>query len=257
MIHPIKSMEARYQGWVINHFEHTGYARKLKKFKNIHKGETCFIIGNGPSLSPKDLEIINKNNIVTFGFNRIYLVFDKTDWRPTYYISQDEKMLGNCAENIDKMDLPYKFIPLFHKYYYNIEIKNAYYINLVSSNTDYPLFSDDISRYFGYSTTVAYSAAQFAAYMGFTKIYLLGIDHNFSTYQNDKGEIITDESVKDYFSDEYFKDKAQLYIPNLDASTRAFLSMKKYCDNNNIEVYNATRGGKLEVFQRVDFDSLF
>ena len=67
---------------------------------------------------------------------------------------------------------------------------------------------------------------------------------------------INDETVRDYFSDEYFKDKAQLYIPNLDASTRAFLVMREYCDKHDIEIYNATRGGRLEVFQRVDLDKV-
>ena len=46
-------------------------------------------------------------------------------------------------------------------------------------------------------------------------------------------------------------------MPNLDASTRAFISMKSFCDKNGIEVVNATRGGKLEVFPRADFDEIF
>ena len=74
--------------------------------------------------------------------------------------------------------------------------------------------------------------------------------------KNDKGEIINDSSVKDYFTDEYNKDKAELYVPNIDASTRAFISLKRFCDKKGIEVYNATRGGKLEVFPRVDFDEV-
>ena len=74
--------------------------------------------------------------------------------------------------------------------------------------------------------------------------------------QNDKGEIIRDENAKDYFTDSYNADKDELYIPNLDASTRTFLKMKKNCDAAGIEVYNATRGGKLEVFPRVNFDDL-
>lgn len=37
----------------------------------------------------------------------------------------------------------------------------------------------------------------------------------------------------------------------------AYESAKKYVDSHNISIYNATRGGMLEVFERVDFDSLF
>lgn len=256
MIHPIKSTEAHYQKWALEHFEKTAHYKKLRQFKNIHIGETCFIVGNGPSLCADDLEILCKKNIPTFGFNRIYLMFECTDWRPTYYMSQDEKMLGNCKDIVNKLDLKFKFVPLVHKYYYDINIEDAFYFRMIQSNTDIPIFSQDISLGFGASNTVAYSAAQLAAYMGFKRIYLIGVDHRFSTYQNDKGEIINDETVRDYFSNEYFKDKAQLYIPNLDASTRAFLAMKKYCDAHKIEVYNATRGGQLEVFKRVDLDEV-
>ena len=80
---------------------------------------------------------------------------------------------------------------------------------------------------------------------------------NIFGYKNDKGEIVNDNSVNDYFSNEYAKDKAQLYIPNLDDSTRSYVIMREYCDKHNIEIYNATRGGNLEVFKRVDLDEVF
>ena len=111
-----------------------------------------------------------------------------------------------------------------------------------------PFFSNDISKAVGGSGTVTCTALQFAAYMGFKKIYLIGVDHNFSTYKNDKGEIITDSTVKDYFTEEYNKDKAELYIPNVDASTRSYIIMKNYCDKHNIEVYNATRKEEEKLF---------
>jgi hypothetical protein len=256
-LHPIKSIEARTQSYVLNHFEKSKYAKRLRMLKDTHLGEMCFIIGNGPSLSVDDLEVLHKNNVLSFGFNRIFLMFDKTNWRPDFYVSQDEKMLFNCQDDVNNLEISAKLIPLINKYFHNIDIKDALYFNVRSSIHGVPVFSDSVDSYIGNSNTVAFSAAQIAVYMGFKKIYLLGVDHNFAVYQNDKGEIINDKSVKDYFTDEYNKDKENLYIPNLDASTRAFISMKKYCDEHGIEVYNATRGGKLEVFPRVDFDMIF
>ena len=32
---------------------------KLKDFRNIHAGERCFVIGNGPSLTRMDLSLLN------------------------------------------------------------------------------------------------------------------------------------------------------------------------------------------------------
>jgi len=37
----------------------------------------------------------------------------------------------------------------------------------------------------------------------------------------------------------------------------AFEKAKEYADGHGIKIYNATRGGKLEVFERVNFDDLF
>ena len=255
-MNPVKSIKERYKVYVLNHFSSSRYARELQKFKDIHKGETCFIIGNGPSLKASDLELLHKKKIPTFAFNRIYLIFNDTQWRPTYYVSQDEKTLRNCAVQVNDMNIKHKFIPLFIRYYHDIQIKGAHYFHLKSNHEDYPEMSDDITQFISDTTTVAVTAGQMASYMGFCKIYLIGVDHSFSTYQNDKGEIVQDKNAKDYFTDLYNPDKSDLYIPNIDSSTRAFISLKRFCDMRKVEIINATRGGKLEVFPRVSFDEI-
>ena len=83
------------------------------------------------------------------------------------------------------------------------------------------------------------------------------MDHHFHISQNNQGEIVVDNSVKDYFTDKYNEDKEKLYIPNTERSTLTYVAMKQHCEARGIRVYNATRGGKLEVFPRVEFDSLF
>ena len=93
--------------------------------------------------------------------------------------------------------------------------------------------------------------------MGFKEIYFIGVDHHFQISQNNKGEIVVDTTAKDYFTDKYNEDKDKLYIPNTEKSTLTYIAMKHHCDQRGIKVYNATRGGKLEVFPRVEFDSLF
>lgn len=168
-MHPIKSIEVRTQSYVLNHFEKSKYAKRLRMLKDTHLGEMCFIIGNGPSLSADDLEVLRKNNVLSFGFNRIFLMFDKTNWRPDFYVSQDEKMLFNCQEDVNNLEINAKFIPLINKYFHNIDIKDALYFNMHSSIQGVPVFSDSVDSYIGKSNTVAFSAAQIAVYMGFKK----------------------------------------------------------------------------------------
>jgi hypothetical protein len=236
-------------------FRQSQNAKYLKSFKNKHLNKRCFIIGNGPSLRTEDLEKLN--NEITFAFNRIYYIFNKTTWRPTYYCSEDEKVILSSIKEINKLELENKFFPVNVPWDYNIHFKNSinYIFEIGDSNVE-PEFSENIVKRIYWGNTVAYTAIQIAVYMGIKEIYLLGVDHNFSKMINDKGETINDPSVKDYFCEDYNNAKDDLYTPNVELSTRAFTAAKRYADKNNIKIYNATRGGKLEVFERVDFDKI-
>lgn len=251
------SLEARFwQPWQMQNFEKTKYGKQLGKLKNQYAGKRCFLIGNGPSLRAEDLTRLCENGEITFAFNRIYNIFDQTPWRPTFYVSQDEKMISGCSDIINNLNVEMKFIPVQLKWWHSVNINDAFYFNMIHQEVDNPnafSFSDDIAYGIYNSSTVMYTAAQIAAYMGFREIYLLGVDHQFQISQNNKGEIVVDNSVKDYFTDKYNEDKDKLYIPNTEKSTLTYIAMKKHCDQRNIKVFNATRGGKLEVFPRVAF----
>lgn len=260
-MNPIRSLEARLiQPWQQRHFEKTKAGKKLAALKDRHRGERCFLIGNGPSLRAEDLTMLHERGEITFAFNRIFNIFEQTLWRPTYYVSQDEKMLGGCVDEVNAMELSHKFVPIQLKWYHGIDIRNALYFNIDYQSNDDVMqftFSDDIDHSIACASTCMYSAAQLACYMGFTEIYLIGVDHHFHTSINNHGEIVVDETAKDYFSDAYNPDKANLFIPNTEKSTLTYVAMKKQCDLRGVKIYNATRGGKLEVFERVDFDNLF
>lgn len=253
-----KSIIVRTRKFKINHFKYFKEGRFLKKLNNIHTGKRCFIIGNGPSLKADDLTRIYKNKDISFGFNRVFYMFDQTEWRPTYYISQDEKMLIGSRQEVNKMDIEYKFIPIEMRWHFGIHIANCHEFHLIpQSLSGNKLFSTDISRAVVNEFTVVYSAVQFAYYMGIREIFLLGIDHQFHMSTNNKGELIVDHSTKDYFSEKYNVDRQNLAIPNLERSTETYKTIKDYSSKLGIKVFNATRGGKLEVFPRVNFDTLF
>lgn len=236
-------------------FSFSRNGKEIRTLKNIHLNKRCFIIGNGPSLTAKDLDKLK--NEITFAFNRIYYIFDETDWRPTYYCSEDDKTIFKSKEEINNLKIDNKFFPVNFPWDYKIHFKNAkYYIFKFGDRNVEPKFSEDIVKGIYWGNTVAYTAIQMAVYMGIKEIYLLGVDHNFSKMVNDKGEIVIDKTAKDYFTEKYNNDREDLYIPNIEVSTRAFTAAKKYTEDHNIKIFNATRGGKLEVFERVDFDKI-
>lgn len=254
----LDSIIEKKRKYQIEHYKTTKYGTALATFHNKHNGR-CFIIGNGPSLTAEDLTVLHNYNECTFAFNRVYLIFKQTEWRPTYYMSQDKWILSNSVKEANEVKAQAKFIPIELKWYDKIYIKNAYYYHLVNrgDNTGFPDFSEQVDQFIANSATVVYSAIQMAVYMGFKEIYLIGVDQHFHISKNAKGKIIIDPTAKDYFCNNYNADKDKLAIPATETSYLAFLAAKNYADTHGVRIYNATRGGKLEVFQRLEFDSLF
>ncbi len=237
---------------IINWWKCFKSKKKLKKYKNLHLGQRCFIVGNGPSLTVEDLEKLK--NEITFGTHQIYNIFNFTNWRPTYYCAQDCELIQKSIEEISNLNVKDKFIALIKNRHYN-KINDATYVNISLENffPNPPQFSNNIINGIYEGFTVSYMCIQIAIYMGFKEIYLLGIDHNYKITLSSDGNIVTNDNVKNHFSDNY----ALTNIPQLHKSTLAYIAAKNYAENYNIKILNATRGGNLEVFNRIDFDDLF
>ena len=262
-MNPIKSLIAKRQNYLTENFDTSKYGKKLKALKSTQTGKKCFVIGNGPSLRTDDLTTLKENGIATFAANRIYNTFEGTSWRPTYYVCEDEFILEDIQGKINELDFKYKFIPINFNWYKNINIDNAYYFyqtfdkSLQQGGARPDFFSEDISKYIPCRGSVITTCVQLAVYMGFSEIYLIGVDHSFSRMTDKNGNLIVDNNVKDHFGNQKNADENTNGIFNIDAATQSFIDIKSFCEKNNVKVYNATRGGKLEVFPRVDFDNLF
>ncbi len=233
----------------INKNAFKNYKEKLN-LKDKYQNNRCFIIGNGPSLEINDLNKLK--NEKTFAANRIYLTFDNTDWRPTFYFINDFKLYYLDYDIIKKLDLSFKFVPLNSTIACGkVDDDIIYYHRngLGEHNTD---FSFDVSEVVYANSTVTSAMLQFAVYMGFKEIYLLGIDNNYSGNTGSSGN---------HFDNRYENGISKMSkIPvkcNTDRMTITYETAKKAAESVGVKIYNATRGGALEVFERVDFDSLF
>lgn len=217
----------------------------IRSLKGKDTGKRCFVVGNGPSLSVEDLEKIKGE--IAFGTHRIYEIFDKTSWRPDYYLAQDYKLICVSRERIENIEVKNKLIAIPGRMPI-IKIKGAKYIKLFFEEfyPQLPQFAENIENgiYEGY--TVTYMCLQVAAYMGFKEIYLLGVDHSYSTELDENGNLLKNENVRDHFSD---NDKIE-NVPQTFKSALAYKAAKEYAEKHGIKIYNATRGGKLEVFER-------
>ena len=245
----------------------TASDRKLLKLKNIHGGKRCFIIGNGPSLRMDDLSTLHDHNEITFAANKIYLAFQKTKWRPTYYCSVDriviEQIYDDLQHRLDSEII--KFYPDFLDLYMKRFRKSIYFrYSYVDRYPEWPLFSyNPIERIWGGNTGM-YIHMQLAYFMGIKTIYLLGVDFDYSLegakLDNTSKIVIPvyiSEGVNNYFHPDYFRQGEKFCYPNLERHETAFLSAKNALDKKGVNIFNATRGGKLEIYERVDFDRIF
>jgi len=222
---------------------------RLQAYHNLYSGRRCFIIGNGPSLRIPDLESLS--NEITFAFNRVYVLFENTKWRPTFYLCQDPTIYRSCHKEINTtVRCKEKFLKPTGEKKYNFP--NAIFYNVdyrYSKKRIQPMFSNDVSNCIYDGRTVTYSAIQLAAYMGFNEIFLLGVDCYYSANNNHINE-------NSYPDKKMYDSKKVGMPPDIAYNFVAFEAAKAYCINAGIKICNATRGGKLEVFERIDFDDI-
>ncbi len=234
---------------------------RLASYKDKYKGKRCVVIGNGPSLVPQDLDMLKDE--ITFASNRIYNIYDKTQWRPTFLCAQDLMVIDDICEKLPGVSRDSELTVLNADAYDRCkelakDIKNLVWMPLryIPPKNDRYVFSDDASKMVAEGLTITYSCLQLAAYMGFTEIYLLGIDHNYSIEIDKNGKIVKqDNSVKNYFQGGAETKPGN--PPQVIEMTYAYMSAEPYSRNHGFRIFNATRGGKLEVFERKNFDEIF
>lgn len=262
----VRLMIFPYKDWKIRQ-EYQKYmqsedCRKLGQLKGTHKGERCFIIGNGPSLKSKDLDRLQGE--FTFAANRIYEIFPQTSWRPTIYIAGDYDFLRTEHENVCHVQSELKIFPYRYQLRNTLESnKNAIYVWWGKKRfeiTETPFYADrsayipiDVSQGLSIGGTVTFDAMQLAIFMEFKEIYLLGVDFDYSHVLDENGIFHNAQKVSDYFTHKSYSTSYLCLAPVKYAYTVA----REYCEKHDIVIRNATRGGKLEIFERVNFDSLF
>lgn len=225
-----------------------GRYKYLSKYKDTFKGKRCFIIGNGPSLRPEDLEKIKKNKDISFGCNGIHKIYNRTTWRPDYYFYGDLEAFSK-DKFLDDNQL-FFLSDLFEEY---VEKKDniLFFHHQTNTNDDnVSNFSKDICEGVFGGRTVTYMMLQFAVYMGFSEIYLLGVDFSW-------GENGGNTHFCEGYVDKEYEKKIKQNIIHKEFLIKNYRVARDETEKIGVNIYNATRGGKLEVFKRVEFDSLF
>jgi hypothetical protein len=227
------------------------YNNKLIPFKDKHKGEKCCIVATGPSLKVSDLDMLKENNIKCISMNRIYNLFERTSWRPDYYVIEDKKMIEDLANEIANLDLKYKFVNGgVNKYWALEQSKSSVAFKMVMQDclSEKVGFSKELERFIYNGYTVTYVCLQLAMYMGFSDIYLLGVDFNYSS------DVYSESNHFEGYQKHYKDIRLNAVMP--ERMLNAYKKAKKVAEYSGRHIYNGTRGGKLEVFDRRNIECI-
>lgn len=227
-----------------------------KKFKDIHKGERCFILGTGPSLRDVDVTLL-KNEII-FGLNYLYKgnIIDKVKIK--YYCLYDEIFHGkNISDSMEILSL----LPNTEFFVRTKAYNNFRKSNLLSDKVNFQacnlfqhgdLIRVDMTKNMTAPYNVVLGCIQTAIYMGFEEIYLLGCDFNsFATLK-----------VEHFYDDKKNESPSRHMSLGYEIKFYSLVAyhhyaLEKYASQNGVKIINVTHNSLLDAYERKDYHELF
>ena len=227
----------------------------LERFRNIHRGERCVIMANGPSLAGMDLSCLR--GVHTFSMNRAYLLYEQWGFTPSYYVCINELVIEQFAEDIAKLPQP-KFLNYNRRQLFTDAMKDESLMFLRLGLHLNDQFSGEVTDAISSGGTVTFACLQMAYFMGFSEVILIGLDHNFV----EKGvpsttEVRSSEKDESHCHPDYFPKGSKWELPDLYRSELAYALARQAFETDGRRVLDATVGGKCNVFPKVDFREQF
>jgi hypothetical protein len=225
-----------------------------ENMRNKHAGKRGFVIGNGPSLRMSDLDLLKDE--VCIASNKIYLAFRQTSWRPSLLTCCDKMVWPKIVP-----DLPGKFDEVV----VTSTLPTAGCVIPVrlcrllgSYNTDSVGFSMNCSEGVYGGWTVTFFNLQIAVHLGLNPIYIIGCDHYYSGESSARltGEVVSHSGASNHFSPDYRAAGEKVHPAPIARMNEGYTVARTVALRHGVKIFNATRGGHLEVFDRAEFDSV-
>jgi hypothetical protein len=226
-------------------------SRKLKLLENTHAGQRCFIIGNGPSLRQTELSRLRSE--FTFGLNRIYLLFPDLGFSTSCLVAVNDLVIEQCASELQTLSIP-RYLTWRARYWFSPDPNLTY---LDTDFTGEEVFSSNVNGRVFEGFTVTNVALQLAYHMGFNEVVLVGVDHNYITLGSANQAVVSQGDDPNHFASNYFGKGFKWQLPDLAGSERGYTRAREAYTQSGRRILDATVGGKLTIFPKVDYLSLF
>ncbi len=227
---------------------------RLGEWKDRCRGQRAFIIGNGPSLNQTDLSKLKGE--FTFGLNRIFLMFPNLGFSTSCLVSVNDLVIEQSLTEITALPVPTFLSWRSHRFFPQSGGAHPSSIFLYTTYES-PTFARDARGRLWESATVTYVALQLAYHMGFEQVVLIGVDHNFASKGQANKTVVSQGDDPNHFSPRYFGKGFRWQLPDLDTSEIGYRMARDAYERDGRQVLDATVGGKLTVFPKIDYNSLF
>jgi hypothetical protein len=238
------------------------------QLKDVHNGERCFILATGPSINKQNLKLLRGEKCIAV--SNFFLHPDYNIIKPYYYcVAQchspvtEEAWQAWISEMADRTIDAAMFFSLKDQPSIllngNFMNRKVFYLKFGESWDGAFVGDIDITRPLPLPQSVTLIALVVALYLGFRNIHLLGCDHDGFLHVYESRHFYDENKdvlVKKGYNEWYQRDLGEQFR----AAYNLWLQYKvirAYAQKNGINIYNATEGGYLDVFPRVDFSSLF
>lgn len=236
---------------------------RLMDMKDRYRGQRAFVIGNGPSLRKMDLAPLR--NEITFGSNRIYLMFEELGFKTTFLTGCAEPIISQFGSEMAQAGVQQVF--LSHRYARKAEIHGEYTAFLSRGRRRFgthPLFWG-----FHDGGTVTNTSIQLAHHFGFSEVILIGVDHSFK----ETGAVAADVLPKlatdrrpdtvvsrgddpNHFVKNYFGPGVRWELPDWVQMESGYERARKHFERTGRRIVDATVDGKLQVFPKVAYEAV-
>lgn len=224
--------------------------RGLRALRGRYQGQRCFVIGNGPSL--RNTDITKLRNEITFGMNRIYLMFPELGFETSFFVSINDLVIEQSAKDIQGLNMP-RFVA-WHAHRWLQPETDLFFLHTTYTG---PKFAKDITRRVWEGATVTYVALQVAYFLGFSQVILIGVDHSFATKGKPNTTVVSQGDDPNHFHPAYFGKGFRWQLPDLDTSELAYRMARRAYESDGRSILDATVGGQLTVFPKVEYSTLF
>lgn len=215
----------------------------LRTLRNRYCGRRAVILCNGPSLLRTNFDLLTE--VATFGLNKINLLFDKTEFRPSFLVSVNPLVIEQNSVFFNETDVPL-FLDSSARRYVKCR-PNVVFLR----ETRVARFARDCSMSVYQGFTVTFVAMQLAAHMGFRDVALVGCDHNFTTKGPANLTVTSGSEDPNHFDPNYFAGGLSWQLPDLVQSEISYLMAAQMFEAMGGRIVNCTDGGELKIYPRM------